>query len=234
MRLHVLSTLLLCLTRASSFSLTQFSPATSSSLYAYHFGAGAVNTDKPATKKRYKSYVPDGLSEEEYAQIKLEEYRKQQKMQYGAWGPRFKQVDGDPDNNWFNLPSLWTTGFNSNPNALLNSGSADTGGEPLTVFARMVVYLRRFMMPYLTLLMSIYFLEVSITTKNVLQPILRGKFIILKYTVIRALTPILVLKQLDLLASKVLGWPEQSGTAKLSLAVGLVLSMISLLLRLRM
>ena len=147
---------------------------------------------------------------------------------------RQKQVDGDPDNNWFNLPSLWTTGFNSNPNALLNSRSADTGGEPLTVFARMVVYLRRFMMPYLTLLMSIYFLEVSITTKNVLQPILRGKFIILKYTVIRALTPILVLKQLDLLASKVLGWPEQSGTAKLSLAVGLVLSMISLLLRLRM
>jgi len=90
-----LSTLLMCLVRASSFSLTQFSPATassSSSLHAYHFGAGAVNTEKPADikqRKRYTSYVPDGLSEEEYTKIKLEEYRKQQKMQYGAWGPRF-------------------------------------------------------------------------------------------------------------------------------------------------
>ena len=226
-QLLVISTLLLCLTSVSSFSLSQFSPATSSSLHAYHFGAGAVKKEKPAAKKQYKSYVPDGLSEEEYAQIKLEEYRKQQKMQYGAWGPRFCQVDGDPDNNLFNLPSLWTSGFNSNPNALLNSKSAGTGGETLTVFARMVVYLRRFLLPYLTLLMSMYFLEVSITAKNVLQPILRGKFI-------RALTPLLVLKPLDLLASKVLGWPEQSGTTKLSLAVGLVLSVISLVLRLRM
>ena len=90
-QLLVVSSLLLCMiTSTSSFSLNQFSPAASSSLHAYHFGTGAVkNTEKPVAKKRYKSYVPDGLSEEEYAQIKLEEYRKQQKMQYGAWGPRF-------------------------------------------------------------------------------------------------------------------------------------------------
>ena len=112
--------------------------------------------------------------------------------------------------------------------------NSDTEGETLTVFARMVLNLRRFLLPYLTLLMSMYFLEVSLTTKNLLQPMIRGKFIILKHVMIRALTPILVLKPLDLLSSKVLGWTEQRGTLKLSLAVGLILSMISLVLRLRM
>ncbi len=84
-----ISALVLCFRSTSSFSLTQFSPAASSSLRAYHFGAGAVSTEKPAAKKKYTSYVPDGLSEEEYRQIKLTEKRKEQKMQYGAWGPRF-------------------------------------------------------------------------------------------------------------------------------------------------
>lgn len=92
----LLLSLLLCLAHASSFSLTQFSPvaasSSSSSLqHAYHFGAGAVNTEKPALAKQqpYASYVPDGLSEEEYKRIKNEESRKQQKLNYGAWGPRF-------------------------------------------------------------------------------------------------------------------------------------------------
>lgn len=84
-----ISALLLCFKSTSSFSLTHFSPAASFTLNAYHFGAGAVNREKPTAKKRPTSYVPDGLTEEEYQQIKIEEYRKQQKMQYGAWGPRF-------------------------------------------------------------------------------------------------------------------------------------------------
>ncbi len=112
--------------------------------------------------------------------------------------------------------------------------NSDTEGETLAVFARIVLNLRRFLLPYLTLLMSMYLLEVSLTTKNLLQPMIRGKFITFKYTMVRALTPILVLKPLDLLSSKVLGWTEQRGTMKLSLAVGLILSMISLVMRLGM
>jgi len=193
-----------------------------------------VNRETPAAKKRPTSYVPDGLSEEEYQQIKSEEYRKQQKMQYGAWGPRFKQVDGDPDNNWFNLPSLWTAGFNSNPNASLDSRSADTGGDNVTVFARIIINLRRFLLPYLTLLLSIYFLEVSITAKNMMRPILRGKLITSKYMMIRVLAlPMLALKPLDLSASKVLGWSDKNGTTKLTFALGLVLSMFALILQQR-
>ncbi len=143
-----------------------------------------------------------------------------------------KQVDGDPDNNWFNLPSLWTTGFNSNSNAPLDSRSEDIGGETLTVFARMIINLRRFLLPYLTLLMSIYFLEVSVTAKNMLRPILRSKLIISKYMMIRVLAlPMLALKPLDLLASKVLGWSDKNGLTKLTFAVGLVLSTFALILQ---
>jgi len=226
-----LASLLLCLVRVSSFSLTQFSPVAASSsslLHAYHFGAGAVNTEKPTAKRRNKSYVPDGLSEEEYRKIKSEEYRKQQKMNYGAWGPRFKEVDGDPDNNWFNVPSLWTTGFNSNPNALLSSRSADIG-ETATLLSRMIVIVRRFLLPYLTLLLSIHFLEASITAKNILQPILRGK-LMSKYMMIKILAPMLALKPLDMLASKIIGWSEKNRTTKLAFAVGLMVSAISLVL----
>ncbi len=143
-----------------------------------------------------------------------------------------KQVDGDPDNNWFNLPSLWTGGFNSNPNALLDSRSADAGGETLTVFARMIINVRRFLLPYLTLLLSIYFLEASITAKNMMRPILRGKLIISKYMLIRVLAlPMLALKPLDLLASKVPRWSDKNGTTKLAVAVGLVFSALALILQ---
>jgi len=83
----------------------------------------------------------------------------------------------------------------------------------------------------MTLLLSVYLLEVSITAKNILQPMLRGKFIISKYMMIRVLTPMLSLKPLELLASK-LGW-DKNGTTKLAFAVGLVLSTISLVLQRR-
>jgi len=110
--------------------------------------------------------------------------------------------------------------------------SSDIGGETATVFAKMLVNLRRFLLPYMTLLLSVYLLEVSITAKNVLQPILRGKFIISKYMMIRVLAPMLALKPLELLASK-LGWSDKNGTTKLTFAVGLVLSTISLVLQRR-
>jgi hypothetical protein len=139
-----------------------------------------------------------------------------------------KEVDGDPDNNWFNVPSLWTTGFNSNPNALLSSRSADIG-ETATLLSRMIVIVRRFLLPYLTLLLSIHFLEASITAKNILQPILRGK-LMSKYMMIKILAPMLALKPLDMLASKIIGWSDKNRTTKLAFAVGLMVSAISLVL----
>ena len=58
-------------------------------------------------------YVPSGLSSDEYEKIKQEEEAKLKKMNFGTWGPRFKQTDR-PDGDWMVMPRLWTSGFNSN------------------------------------------------------------------------------------------------------------------------
>lgn len=57
------------------------------------------------------SYVPSGLSEEEYTKIKKKEEEKLKSMNFGAWGPRFKRTD-TPEGDWMVMPSLWTNGFN--------------------------------------------------------------------------------------------------------------------------
>ena len=199
-------------------------------MHAYHFGAGAVNKEKPAQDsppKRYTSYVPDGLTQEEYMKIKSDEMAKQQKMNYGAWGPRFKLIDGDPDSNWFNLPSLWTSGFNSNPKG---STSADYLGDASTALAKLVLTLRRVLIPYMTLLLSIHLLETSLSAKN----ILRGKLLITKYNMmVKILAPLLVMKPLDFLATKLFRSDKDRAT-KLSIGIGLMLSAVSLVLRQRM
>ncbi len=198
-------------------------------MHAYHFGAGAVNKEKPvqaSPPKRYTSYVPAGLTQEEYMKIKSDEMAKQQKMNYGAWGPRFKLIDGDPDSNWFNLPSLWTSGFNSNPKG---STSADLG-DASTALVKMILTLRRVLIPYVTLLLSIHLLETSLSATN----ILRGKLMITKYNMmVKVLAPLLVMKPLDFLATKLFR-SDKDRTSKLSIGIGLILSAVSLVLRQRM
>lgn len=234
LQLFGIASLFLCIIRASSsFSLlTPSSSAraisSSSIMHAYHFGAGAVNKEKPvqASPPKRTSYVPDGLTQEEYMKIKSDEMAKQQKMNYGAWGPRFKLIDGDPDSNWFNLPSLWTSGFNSNPKG---STSSDLG-DASTALVKMILTLRRVLIPYVTLLVSIHLLETSLSAKN----ILRGKLLISKYNMmVKVLAPLLVMKPLDFLATKLFR-SDKDRTTKLSTGIGLVLSAVSLVLRQRM
>jgi len=55
-------------------------------------------------------YVPSGLSIEQYSNLKKEEEDKRKKMNYAAWGPRFKRSDA-PDGDWMVMPALWTNGF---------------------------------------------------------------------------------------------------------------------------
>ena len=237
LQLFGIASLFLCIIRASSsFSLHTPSSSTrailsSSSMHAYHFGAGAVNKEKPvqaSQPKRYTSYVPEGLTQEEYMKIKSDEMAKQQKMNYGAWGPRFKLIDGDPDSNWFNLPSLWTSGFNSNPKG---STSADHLGDASTALVKMILTLRRVLIPYMTLLLSIHLLETSLSAKN----LLRGKLMISKYNMMaKVLAPLLMIKPLDFLATKLFPSADKDRTTKLSIGIGLVLSAVSLVLRQRM
>lgn len=55
-------------------------------------------------------YIPDGLSPEEYQKIKDDEAAKLSRMDFGAFGPRFKR-SGRPSDDWMVMPKLWTSGF---------------------------------------------------------------------------------------------------------------------------
>lgn len=55
-------------------------------------------------------YVPSGLTAEQYQQLKEEEAEKAKSMNFGAWGPRFKQSNR-PDGDWLLQPKLWSSGF---------------------------------------------------------------------------------------------------------------------------
>jgi len=62
------------------------------------------------------SYVPLGLSPQEYAKIKADEKEAHEKMNFGMFGPRFAPVD-TPNGDWFLTPKLWTFGFQSRSDA---------------------------------------------------------------------------------------------------------------------
>ena len=74
------------------------------------------------------SYVPSGLTYDQYQQLKKEEKLKLEKMNFGAFGPRFQQVD-TPTGDWMVVPSLWTHGFNANSNNRKNGGGVG-GNNP--------------------------------------------------------------------------------------------------------
>jgi hypothetical protein len=94
----------------------------------------------------------------------------------------------------------------------------------------MILTLRRVLIPYVTLLVSIHLLETSLSAKN----ILRGKLMISKYNMmVKVLAPLLVMKPLDFLATKLFR-SDKDRTTKLSTGIGLVLSAVSLVLRQRM
>ena len=62
-----------------------------------------------STSKENLGYVPSGLSREEYSAIRKSEREREKKMNYAAWGPRFRRT-GRPDGDWMVMPNLWTMG----------------------------------------------------------------------------------------------------------------------------
>jgi hypothetical protein len=67
-------------------------------------------TEDPSGLFRSGPYVPSGLTAEEYQELKEKEAEKMRKMDFGAWGPRFKRSDR-PDGDWLLQPALWKMGF---------------------------------------------------------------------------------------------------------------------------
>lgn len=71
----------------------------------------SVSLSNPlASTSSSSSYVPSGLTAEEYQAIRDAEVAARAKKDYGRWGPRFSSDGGPPPGNWFSMPQLWTTG----------------------------------------------------------------------------------------------------------------------------
>ena len=100
-----------------------------------------------------RQYVPDGLTPEEYSQIKKKEREKIAKMDFGAFGPRFRK-DVRPRGDWFLMSSLWTTGFQTNA----PSSDAFPPGGPM---ARLWPLIRQY---GLSLFLSRMLLEIMLAT----------------------------------------------------------------------
>ena len=81
----------------------------------------AVRPGEELFPEKGSSYVPSGLSREEYEKIKKDERKKQEKMNFGMWGPRFQQT-GTPTGDWMVQPGLWTMGFRANEKNSLAPG----------------------------------------------------------------------------------------------------------------
>ncbi|KAL7471154.1 hypothetical protein ACHAXS_011456 [Conticribra weissflogii] len=215
-------------------------------LSAYHFG---VSDDTKAKKKpenfpyanlASKSYVPDGLTEEEYRKIKELDLAKLQGKNFGAWGPRFKLVDGDPQGNWFSISSLWTTGFRADQNgggrknvdaevvgkkSLKTSGRVNVGS-----FAEIVLFmLRRYAVAYLVLLLSTNVLANTLISK-------KSKFVSGKWIAARLVLPLLIVRPIDTVASFAAkiensSWFGRDGTTKLATVIGGMLAFVAIALR---
>mmetsp|Transcript_21991 Transcript_21991/g.46028 ORF Transcript_21991/g.46028 Transcript_21991/m.46028 type:complete len:236 (-) Transcript_21991:164-871(-) len=220
----------LCLTGNGKNALALSSP---SPLNGYHFGATADTTRKVTTSNlrqstRPKSYVPDGLTEEQYRQIRNDELAQQQSMKFGMWGPRFKQMDGDPDSNWFNLPSLWTGGFTNT----VNNENVSFGDETSKgIGNRAVYFLRHYGLAYSMLLVSSQLLAMA-SSQSAKQ------FLSSKWIGLRMLISFVALKPLNVVASlagrRRIGWLNQlnkNGTTKLAGVMAVLMTFLAIAMR---
>uniref|UniRef100_A0A7S3V8E7 ADP,ATP carrier protein n=1 Tax=Chaetoceros debilis TaxID=122233 RepID=A0A7S3V8E7_9STRA len=69
------------------------------------------------------SYVPSGLTKEQYEEIKRKEQQDTSKKDFASWGPRFSKSE-KPSGDWMVAPSLWTGGFEVKNSNQSNSASS--------------------------------------------------------------------------------------------------------------
>lgn len=204
----------------------------SSPLNGYHFGAtdasGTVRkvTNSNLLQNQPRPYVPDGLTEEQYKKIKNAELAEQQSMKFGMWGPRFNQVDGDPDSNWFNLPTLWTGGFSSSRQKITSSDKQNgetgrgIGNSPV------IRYMRHYGLAYLVLLLSSQLLGRPLSARQAFSS---------RWIAVRVLLPLVALKPMNMFASlaeqRKMRWANNNGTTKLASAVAAFMTLLAFMRR---
>ena len=196
------------------------------SLHAFHFGRNTQKQPKNHPQsKRPTSYIPTGLTEEQYAQIKLADAAKLQ-GDLGAWGPRWKKISGDPQGNWFSMPGLWTGGYTRDtmgekvPNWLL--GDEDTVRGWRRVLLACILGLKRYGMAYLVLTLSTSY---TMLYKQVSVQSIATRALLL---------PLLVLKPLDIIVGRIslqMAWFREYGVTKLAAILAICMSMMAIFLR---
>lgn len=160
-------------------------------------------------------------------------------MNFGMWGPRFARTDGDPDGNWFNLPSLWTGGFDANNN---NGGEEK---EKASSSSRVVdggrrrhgaiLATRRYGPAYSMLLLSARLLATSLLSASK-----KGGSLLFPKSAVASTTlllPLVALKPLGMLAEfavgqrSQMGWLDKNGMTKLAGAMAMLLTLVAFVLR---
>lgn len=101
------------------------------------------------------SYVPSGISRDDYAKLRKTEIEKEKKMNYGAWGPRFKRTVA-PDGDWMIMPNLWTLGQVSRQSPSGMDGVDNSGSS--SRIRNLVINVFGFMRKYFPLFLLGYFL----------------------------------------------------------------------------
>ena len=201
-----------------------------SPLRQYHFGAASPKKVSAADLRREdpsapRSYVPDGLTAEQYSKLKSEELAARRGKDFGRWGPRF-QAQGAPEVGWFNLPSLWTRGFDANDDGPTAEEAAGGRRRRGVVADR----LRRHGPPYLLLLAASHLLFRSLAARRVAS----WRWTALR-VVLPAVLPLAALKPLNVLAGAKEGrrtaWLRRHGAAKLASLLAALLSAAALALR---
>ncbi|EED90921.1 predicted protein [Thalassiosira pseudonana CCMP1335] len=236
-------------------SLSSMSPliqhkaaATSPQLNAYHFGVSyqqqqRTEQPRPILRKRPTSYIPDGLTEEEYNTIKQNDRAKLQGKDFGAWGPRFNRIDGDPEGSWFSIPSLWTGGFNAGVverRAVLGvqkvvDGDNGVGemngmeGVKTRVAYYIKRYLRRYGLAYLALVLSSHVVARSLSSAA-------KKGLTAKGIAVRIVPPLLALKPIQMMTIALsdrfqFRWLKEIGTTKMAMMLGMMMTVLSFALR---
>ena len=103
--------------------------------------AGNAGTKKRSawSAKNSKPYVPDGLTDDEYAAIKKREAEQRKNKDFGAFGPRWSRSTR-PDGDWMLMRSLWTRGFDSNAPAIDsgNGRNIDGNSSPVGQLSRLL------------------------------------------------------------------------------------------------
>jgi len=112
------------------------------------------------------SYVPAGLTPEQYQKIKQEEQKELRKKNFGAWGPRFNR-SVRPEGDWMVLPSLWTNGFQT---AQSGKHGTTNNNKPLStlLITRMILLLSEYIpsLAVSTILWTTLFSAATITRRS--------------------------------------------------------------------